>query len=68
MRRKITVQETVNKIFAKQFLRPPQTGAHACHILDTPLMQLHVVSASESNPRERFYLNLNQKFILKKGM
>jgi len=43
MGRKIEVKETVNKDFnfAKQFLRPRQSGAHgichACHTLDTPL-------------------------------
>jgi len=40
---KLEVKETVNKDFnfAKQFLRPRQSGAHgmchACHTLDTPL-------------------------------
>jgi len=43
MGRKIDVKETVSKDFnfAKQFLRPRQSGAHsmchACHTLDTPL-------------------------------
>jgi len=43
MGRKLEVKETVNKDFnfAKQFLRPRQSGAHgmchACHTLDTPL-------------------------------
>jgi len=35
------VQETVNKDFEFNFLRPRQSGAHgtchACHTLDTPL-------------------------------
>jgi len=44
MGRKILIQENVKKtlIFAKQFLRPPQSCAygtcHACHTLDTPLV------------------------------
>jgi len=48
MGRKIEVQELYIKIlsFAKQFLRPCQSGAHgtchACHTLDTPL-QINVL-------------------------
>ena len=40
MGRKIEVKETANKDFnfAKQFLRPRESGAHGmCHTLDTPL-------------------------------
>jgi len=46
MERNIKVQENSNKIliFAKQFLRPRQSGAHgtchACHTLDKPLLPI----------------------------
>jgi len=45
---KIEVQEALSHklIFAKQFLRPHQSGAHgtshACHTLDLPLHAIHL--------------------------
>jgi len=47
--RKVDVQETVNNIliFAKQILRPRQSGAHgtfhACHTLETALSMSYCI-------------------------